>query len=155
MELSDLYTEVVTEYSRSQKHRAPLEHPDVTTRGVNPSCGDDISLELKVKDGTIEKAAVLGDGCAISQASAAIMADLIEGKSVEEAGRLAELFIGMIKKTVTDERELEELEDAAVLQNISNMPARVKCATLAWHTLGEALKKLDDAPQEPAGGLGS
>ena len=148
MELDDLYTEVVTQYSQSQKHRHPLEHPDVTVRGVNPSCGDDISLELKVNEGVIQKAAILGSGCAISQASAAIMADLIEGKSTGEADRLAGLFLGMIRKNVTDEKELEELQDALALQNISNMPARVKCAVLAWHTLQEALKKLASAPPE-------
>lgn len=146
MELGDLYTEIVTQYSRSQKHRHPLERPDVTMRGVNPSCGDDISLELEIKDGAIQKAAISGSGCAISEASAAIMADLVEGKSAEEANRLAELFLGMIKKTVIDETELEELQDALALQNISNMPARVKCATLAWHTLEEALKKLEEPP---------
>lgn len=150
MELNDLYTEVVTQYSRSRKHRHPLEHPDVTMRGVNPSCGDDISLELEVENGTIKKAAISGSGCAISEASAAIMADLIEGKSTEEANRLAELFLGMIRKTVTDEDELEELEDALALQNISNMPARVKCAVLSWHTLEEALKKLPTSSQQPA-----
>lgn len=80
-------------------------------------------------------------GCAISQASASMMIDIIKGKSVEEAFRLVDLFLGMIKKEVTDEAELEELEDAMALQNISNMPARVKCAVLAWHTLKEALKK--------------
>ncbi len=146
MELGDLYTEIITEYSRSQKHRHPLEHPDVTMRGVNPSCGDDISLELKVKDGVIEGAAISGSGCAISEASAAIMTDLIEGKSTGEASRLAELFLGMIRKTVTDEAELEALQDAVAMQNISNMPARVKCATLAWHTLQEAMQKLAAAP---------
>lgn len=146
MELGDLYTEVVMQYSRSQKHRHPLEHPDVTARGVNPSCGDDISLELKVNDEIIEKVAILGSGCAISEASAAIMADLIEGKSTTEANQLAELFLGMIRKAVTDESELEELQDALALQNISNMPARVKCAVLAWHTLKEALKKCATPP---------
>ena len=70
-----------------------------------------------------------------------MMIDIIKGKSVEEAFRLVDLFLGMIKKEVTDEAELEELEDAMALQNISNMPARVKCAVLAWHTLKEALKK--------------
>jgi SUF system feS assembly protein, nifU family len=69
------------------------------------------------------------------------MIDIIKGKPVEEALRLVELFLGMIKKDVTDESELEDLEDAMALQNISNMPARVKCAVLAWHTLKEALKK--------------
>lgn len=148
MELGDLYTEVVTQYSRSQKHRHPLENPDVTMRGVNPSCGDDISLALEIKEGIIEKVAISGSGCAISEASAAIMADLMEGKSTEEAERLANLFLGMIRKTVTDENELEELEDALALQNISNMPARVKCAVLAWHTLEEALKKFGAIPPE-------
>lgn len=151
MELGDLYTEIVTQYSCSQKHRHPLEHPDVTMRGVNPSCGDDISLALEVEGGIIKKAAISGSGCAISEASAAIMADLIEGKSTDEADRLAELFLGMIRKTVTDENELEELEDALALQNISNMPARVKCAVLAWHTLQGALKKLETSPQGTVG----
>ena len=150
MELDELYTEVITEYSRSRKYRHPLEHPDICERGVNPSCGDDIRLELKVKDGIIEDTAILGNGCAISQASASIMADLVGGKSTAEAKRLADLFLGMIRKTITDEKELEELEDAVALQNISNMPARVKCAVLAWHTLEEALKKLETAPREPA-----
>jgi nitrogen fixation NifU-like protein len=120
-------------------------------RGVNPSCGDDISLALEVEGGIIKKAAISGSGCAISEASAAIMADMIEGKSTEEADRLAELFLGMIRKTVTDENELEELEDALALQNISNMPARVKCAVLAWHTLQGALKKLETSPQGTVG----
>ncbi|MEA4892599.1 MAG: SUF system NifU family Fe-S cluster assembly protein [Peptococcaceae bacterium] len=155
MELGDLYTEVVTEYSRSQKHRHPLENPDVTMRGVNPSCGDDISLALKVNKGIIEKAAVTGSGCAISEASAAMMADLIEGKSVEEAKRLSGLFLGMIRKTVTDEDELEELQDALALQNVSNMPARVKCAVLSWHTLEEALHKLEKTPAEDSGDPGT
>lgn len=141
MELNELYTEVITEYSRSKKHRHPLENPSVTMRGVNPSCGDDISLSLDIKDGTINQVAFTGEGCAISQASTSIMADLMEGKTLSEAKRLIEKFIGMIKKDVTDEKELEELGDAAAFENISNMPARVKCAVLAWHTLDEALNK--------------
>lgn len=142
MELNELYTEIITQYSRSQKHRHPLENPDVTMRGVNPSCGDDIRLELNVNDGVLKKVALSGSGCAISEASAAIMADLTEGKTTEEVRHLIKTFIGMIQKTVTDEEELEALEDAMAFQNISNMPARVKCAVLAWHTLEEALNKL-------------
>ncbi len=150
MELGDLYTEVITQYSRSKKHRCPLSQPDVTMRGVNPSCGDDITLELAAKGGIIQKAAISGSGCALSEASAAIMAGLIEGKSTGEAERLAGLFLGMIRRDITDEGALEELQDAQALQNISNMPARVKCATLAWHTLEEALKKLKASFPEPA-----
>lgn len=143
MELNELYTEIITQYSRSQKHRYPLENPDVTMRGVNPSCGDDIRLELNVNDGVLKKVALSGSGCAISEASAAIMADLTEGKTTEEVRHLIKTFIGMIQKTVTDAEELEALEDAMAFQNISNMPARVKCAVLAWHTLEEALNKLN------------
>lgn len=144
MELNDLYTDIVTEYASSQKHRHPLAHPDVTMRGVNPSCGDDISLELEIKNGVIRKAGLTGSGCAISGASAAIMADLVEGKSTQEARRLAELFLGMVRKDITDEKQLEELQDALAFQNISNMPARTKCAVLAWHTLEEAIKKWEN-----------
>ena len=89
----------------------------------------------------IQDAAYTGQGCAISQASADIMIDLIKEKSVSEALRLVKLFLDMIKREVTDEDTLEELEDAIALKNISNMPARVKCAVLAWHTLQEALEK--------------
>ncbi|WP_150824940.1 Fe-S cluster assembly sulfur transfer protein SufU, partial [Megasphaera sp. DJF_B143] len=86
-------------------------------------------------------AAYTGHGCAISQASADIMIDLIKGKTVEEALRLVNLFLEMIKREVTDDDKLEELEDAIALKNISNMPARVKCAVLAWHTLKDALER--------------
>lgn len=98
-------------------------------------------MQCQIEDGIIKDAAYTGHGCAISQASADIMVDLIKGKSVEEALRLINLFLDMIKREITDDDELEELEDAIALKNISNMPARVKCAVLAWHTLKEALEK--------------
>ncbi len=134
-----MYTEIITEYSHSQKHRHPLDNPTVTKRGVNPSCSDDIFLSLKIENDVIENISILGEGCAISQASASIMADLAEGKTVDEAKRLIKKFTGMIKKEVTDKNEPEELGDAAAFENISKMPARVKCAVLSWHTLEEAI----------------
>lgn len=139
MELNELYTEVITEYSRSKKHHYNLENHDVSMRGVNTSCGDDIEVQLIIHDDIIEKIAFSGSGCAISQASAEIMADLVEGKTKEEAKRKIDIFLGMIKKTVTDEKELDILEDAIAFRNISNMPARVKCAVLAWRTLEQIL----------------
>lgn len=141
MELNELYTEIITQYSRSDKHRHPSENSDIKMRGVNPSCGDDLTLYLNIDDNIIKNVELSGDGCAISQASASIMADLVEGKTPEEAQELIKKFIGMIKKEVTDEDELEELGDALAFENISNMPVRVKCAVLAWHTLEEALNK--------------
>ena len=140
MILDDIYTELIAEHSRSPEHRHHIDNPTFTERGHNPSCGDEITLELKVTDGKIVDASFTGVGCAISQASTDMMIDLFKDKSVEEAQRLANLFLSMIKGDVTDEAELEDLEDAAALKNIANMPARVKCATLAWHTFNTAIK---------------
>jgi nitrogen fixation NifU-like protein len=143
MELDQIYTEIITENSRSTRNRRQIDSPTAVVKGVNPSCGDEISLQLREKDGVIEDASFTGVGCAISQASASIMIDLIKGKSVEEATHLADSFLSMIKDGKADEKTLDELEDAAAFQNISHLPARVKCAVLSWHTLEDALKKKD------------
>lgn len=109
MGLDQIYTQVITENSRSTEHKHPIDCPTHSHEGVNPSCGDDIKLELKVEDGIIKDAAFVGDGCAISQASTSIMIDLILGRNVDDAKRLASKFIGMIKGEVTDDEDLEEL----------------------------------------------
>ena len=85
-----------------------------------------------------------GHGCAISQSSTSVMIDVLKGKTVKEAKEIIAIFIGMIKREITDEEELERLEDAIAFKNISNMPARVKCALLAWHTMEDILKKLEE-----------
>lgn len=144
MNLDDLYNEIILRYSRSLKHRRPLDNPDAVMHGVNPSCGDDIYVSIKLDGDKIDKISLTGTGCAISMASAEIMSDLMEGKTTDEAKKLIETFVGMIKKSITDEKLLEPLEDALAFENISNMPARVKCAVLAWHTLDEALNKILD-----------
>jgi nitrogen fixation NifU-like protein len=140
LNLSDLYTEIIAEHNASTRNRRPLEQANVIRAGKNPSCGDEIELSLLLQDGKIADAAFTGVGCAISLASASMMIDLIKGKPVEEARRLAALFTGMIQKKVTAEAELEALEEAAALQNISNLPARAKCATMPWHTLESAIR---------------
>lgn len=134
------YNEVLTEHNMHPEHKHELEDANLVLEGVNPSCGDDIVLQLYVKDDVIEDGAFKGDGCAISQASADIMLDLIIGKKKDEALRLADIFIRMIKGEASEE-EIEELEEGSVLQDISHMPARVKCAVLGWHTLEEVLDK--------------
>lgn len=141
MDLNLIYTQLIMEHNKSKHNKRSLEDPDITERGHNPSCGDDITLELKIENDIIKDAAYSGVGCAISQASTSMMIDLIKGKAIDEALGLVEIFISMIKKEITDENQLEELEDSIVFQNISNMPARVKCAVLAWHTLKEAVSK--------------
>lgn len=139
MGLESIYSEILTEHNSSNRNKHHIENPTKVLKGVNPSCGDEIELELREKDGVIEDAAFTGIGCAISQASASIMIDLIKGKTVDEAMRLAKLFFGMIKNEVTDEAALEDLDEAIALRDISHMPARVKCAVLGWHTLESAV----------------
>ena len=135
MSLADIYTELIAEHSRSTENKHELAGATVKERGHNPSCGDEITLELIVEAGKIKDAAFTGVGCAISQASTSMMIDLVKGKTVEEAHHLADLFISMIKgKKLTE-------EEAAALEGVSHMPARVKCAVLSWHTLDTALKK--------------
>lgn len=140
MENKTFYHEILTDHNLHPGHKHELEDATLALEGVNPSCGDDIWLKLKVEDGIIVSGAFQGDGCAISQASADMMLDLVIGKTKEEALRLADLFFRMIKGTVSRE-ELDELEEASVLQDIAHMPARVKCAVLGWHTMTEMLKQ--------------
>ncbi|MFP4372201.1 MAG: Fe-S cluster assembly sulfur transfer protein SufU [Halanaerobium sp.] len=141
MDLDSVYTELIMEHNKNSRNKHSLEDADLSEHGHNPSCGDDITLELKFDGDIISDAAFTGSGCAISQASTSIMIDLIKGKSIEEALQLVETFIAMIKKDIDDQQELRKLKDAMALKNISNMPARVKCAVLSWHTLKEALNE--------------
>ena len=138
MPSSTFYNEVLTDHNLYPAHKKPLPGANMTLEGVNPSCGDDIILQLKVENGKIEDGSFVGDGCAISQASASLMIDLVKGRTVEDAHRLISLYFQMIKGKITPE-ELDDLEDVAALQGIAHVPARVKCAVLAWHTLEEAL----------------
>lgn len=139
MPSNTFYNEILTDHNLHPGHKHDLPDANLVLEGVNPSCGDDIWLKLKVEDGRITDGAFVGDGCAISQASADMMLDLIIGKSEEEAMKLAGIFLRMIKGEVTDE-EMDQLEEASVLKDISHMPARVKCAVLGWHTMEEMLK---------------
>ncbi len=131
---NSFYREIVNDHNLRPAHKHELPDANMELRGVNPSCGDDITLYLYVEDGIIKDGAFTGDGCAISQASADMMLDLIIGKKKEEALHLSELFLRMIKGSVS-ESELDELEEAGALIDISHMPARVKCAVLGWHTM--------------------
>lgn len=134
------YNEILTDHNLHPIHKEKLADANMILEGVNPSCGDDIVLELKVENGVIVDGAFEGDGCAVSQASADIMLDMIIGRTKEEALHLSGLFSKMIKGQCTEE-EIEELEEAGALQDIAHMPARVKCAVLGWRTMGELFEK--------------
>ena len=138
MENRSFYNEILTEHNIHPEFKHDLPDANIELEGVNPSCGDDITRQLRVMDGKIEDAGFIGSGCAISQASASLMIDLVKGRTVEDARRLISLYFQMIKGKITPE-ELDDLEDVAALQGIAHVPARVKCAVLAWHTLEEAL----------------
>ena len=140
MENRTFYNEILTDHNLHPLHKEKLPDANLVLEGVNPSCGDDIILQLKVEDGQVVDGAFEGSGCAISQASADIMLDLIIGKKKEEAVKLAESFLKMIKGNATEE-DMDALEEAGALQDISHMPARVKCAVLGWHTMEELLKE--------------
>lgn len=143
MELKQLYTDLILEYNKDKTNKRKISSPTVHEHGHNPSCGDDIDIEAKVENGVITDLAYTGTGCAISQASTAMMAELLQRRTVEEGLRLCRLFLDMIRGKVTDDSQLEELEAAITLKDISQMPVRVKCATLGWHTLEMALEKVE------------
>ncbi|SCY27415.1 nitrogen fixation protein NifU [Lachnospiraceae bacterium XPB1003] len=140
MELKNLYREIVNEHNLHPIHKGDLENPSMILNGVNPSCGDDIYLQLQIDENDmVTDGKFNGSGCAISQASADMMLDLIIGKSKDEALKYAENFMGMVRSTASPE-EIESLEEAAALEDIAHMPARVKCATLGWKTMQRMLR---------------
>ena len=138
---NSFYNEILTEHNIRPEHKHDLPDANIVLEGVNPSCGDDIWLKLKVENGVVEDGAFVGDGCAISQASADIMLDMIVGRTKDEALHYADLFLKMIQGSATPE-EIDELEEAGALQDVAHMPARVKCAVLGWRTLQESLKAI-------------
>ena len=138
MESRSFYNEILTEHNMHPDFKHDLPDADIVLDGVNPSCGDEITLKLKVKDGVITDGAFVGDGCAVSQASADIMLGKIIGQRTEDALRDAKLFMRRIRGEAT-EAEIDSLEEASAPRDIAHMPARVKCAMLGWRTLAEAL----------------
>ena len=140
-DLTEVYNELIMEHSMNSYNKKKLSCANFCEIGHNPNCGDEITLEIKVNGDIIEDMAFSGHGCAISQASTSIMIDTLKGKTIKEAKEIIKTFIGMIKREISDEDELKKLEDAIAFKNISHMPARVKCALLAWHTIEDILNK--------------
>lgn len=140
-DLTEVYNELIMEHSMNSYNKKKLENADYSCVGHNPNCGDEITLELKLDGDIIQDMAFSGHGCAISQASTSVMIDVLKGKTIEEAKKIITTFIEMIKREITDEEELKKLEEAIAFRNVSNMPARVKCALLAWHTIEDMLRE--------------
>ena len=140
-DLNNVYNELIMEHSMNSYNKKKLENADYCDVGHNPNCGDEITLELKLNGDIIEDMAFSGHGCAISQASTSIMIDVLKGKTIKEAKEIIKTFIDMIKRETKSDEELEKLEEAIAFRNVANMPARVKCALLAWHTIEDMLNE--------------
>lgn len=135
--LDNLYRQVILDHSSHPHHHGKLGASTQTIEMNNPTCGDVIELELAVENDVIQDIAFSGSGCSISTASASMMTDAVIGKTIAEAEALAADFSRLVQgETVTEE---ERLGDAAMLSGVSKFPARIKCATLAWKALGQAI----------------
>lgn len=138
-ELDELYRELILDHYKHPHHREPLSDPDVVAEGYNPVCGDEIEMHLKFDGDRVADIGVIARGCSISQASGSMMTDLVIGKKPEDIARLTGEFKEML---TSPEAEIpEELGDLEALQGVGKFAVRVKCATLAWHTLADGIEQ--------------
>jgi len=143
MELNDLYRDVILDHNRRPRNFGGLEPADVSAEGFNPMCGDRLTLRLQMADDKIGEIRFEGQGCAISTASASLMTEAVKGKTPEEALLLFERVHAMLTQEAADADE--DLGKLAALSGVKEYPARVKCASLCWHTLASALQSRDAA----------
>ncbi len=141
MELNDLYRDVILDHNRQPRNFGDLEPADASVEGFNPMCGDHLTLRLRLDEDTISDIRFKGEGCAISTASASLMTEAVKGRTRDEALELFE----RVHRLLTDDAApgAEELGKLAALSGVREYPARVKCASLCWHTLASALKSTD------------
>ncbi len=148
MNLDTLYQQTILEYSGRKDLKYEMDSPDFAERGHNASCGDDLVLLANIRDNVVEEVSFIGNGCAISTASTAMLIDLVKGSTVDEAKEKLDIFFKMMKQEDVSDEELENLGDAALLQSTANMPARIKCSTLSWHTLQVIFQKYEEKSQK-------
>lgn len=136
--LDDMYRDIILDHYRSPRGRKPLDNADISSDGVNPSCGDEIFLQVELDNGTVKDVHVDCHGCAISVASGSMLAEVVKGKSITEVKKIAQTVKRMLKGEQMDIPD--DLGDLDALQGVRNFPVRIKCALLAWVTLMEGLK---------------
>ncbi len=149
--LDELYRQVILDHHRHPRGRQALRQPDLEASGLNPSCGDEVTLQLELEGERITEVAVLGRGCAVSTASGSMLAEIIRGRTVEEARQIAEVFKEMMQgQEIPEELDLGDLE---ALTGVRKFPVRIKCALLPWVTLlDDALGRLEAPHAERTGG---
>ncbi len=141
--LDDMYREIIMDHYRSPRGKKPIEQADISSGGHNPSCGDEITVEAEVQDGTLKDIHVACHGCAISVASGSMLAEIVKGKSFEEIEQIAEVVKKLLKGEITELPE--EYGDIDALAGVRRFPVRVKCALLSWVTLIEGIRKYHKA----------
>jgi nitrogen fixation NifU-like protein len=140
--LRELYQEVILDHSRHPRHFGVLENATHKAEGFNPLCGDKVTVMLVLgEDGRVTDIKFQGKGCAISQASASMMVDMLAGRTVEEAQKLMDGFLHLVKGEDATDLSEDDREHLDVMSGLSEFPMRVKCATLAWHTFHNALEE--------------
>ncbi len=139
LELDELYREIILDHYKHPRHNEALPAADVVAEGYNPLCGDEIEMQLTFDGDELSGIGITGRGCAISRASGSMMSDLVMGKSVDEIRRLTDEFKSMM--TDPDAAAPEDLGDLEALQGVAKFAVRVKCATLAWHTLADGIEQ--------------
>lgn len=138
MSLEELYSDFIMYHYKNPNHRGEIENCDLTEKGANLSCGDEITLYVKMNGDVISNIKFDGQGCAISQSSASVMIDILEGKTIEDAVRIIENFGRMLRGEKFDDMLLE---DATFFESLKSYPLRIKCANLPWQTMLVALGK--------------
>ncbi len=139
-ELRELYQQVILDHNKSPRNFRLIEHPTNHAEGYNPLCGDNITVYLSINDkGIIEDISFQGSGCAISKASASLMTSMLKGKTVAEAENIFNKFHSLVTDKLGDTPDIEDLGKLAVFAGVREFPVRVKCASLAWHTMMNAL----------------
>ena len=145
----DMYRDIILDHYKRPRGRTPVAHPTVENEGLNPVCGDEVKVSLEIVGDRIRDACVAGRGCAISTASGSMLAELLPGKTVAEAEALARGFKGMLHDGGVPEGL--EIGDLDALEGVKKFPVRIKCATLAWNTLVDALDSATaDTADQPA-----
>ncbi len=143
-ELRELYQTTILDHNKKPRNFRQPEDANRRAEGVNPLCGDQVTVFLTVTDGRVEDAGFQGSGCAISRAAASLMTEAVKGKPVAEAQALFERFQGLVTSDPRAEPDLAELGKLAVFAGVREFPVRVKCATLPWHTLHAAIEQRDE-----------
>ena len=139
-ELRELYQQVILDHNKSPRNFRKIENATQHAEGYNPLCGDHIDIYLLIEDGVVKDVSFKGEGCAISKASASLMTSILKGKSKEEAEKLFEKFHDLVTGKLGENPNTDELGKLAVFAGVQEFPVRVKCASLAWHTMMNALK---------------